>query len=511
VYEQFVAQQNMTVQQFEQNFRKQMLLTKLQNLVLEGMVVTPNEVEHEYRKREEKVKLEYVAFSPENFRSQVNPTPADLQAYFAKNTHAYQIPEKRSFSLIVLDEPKIAAQIQVSDEDLQRAYAQNRERYRTGERVRARHILLKTTEKPKEELPKIKARAEDVLKQLRAGADFAELARKHSEDPGSASNGGNLDWIVRGQTVKPFEDAAFSAQPNTLSNVIETQYGYHIIQVLERQQAKVTPFEEVRAQLADETKKQRVFDRMQTVADELRAALAKAPAEANQLAQKYGLNVIQVEAAAAGDPIPEIGVNADFSNALAATQQGGVTPIVQIGADKLAMAVVTGVTPGRAAKFEEVEAQVREAATASRAAELAKAKAAEAAGKVKAAGGDLRKIAKEYGLQVKTTTPFGRSDAPEGLGPAQYLAEAFTKDAGAMIAPVELGDQTIIAKVVERTPADMSKLPAAREQLVEAIKQRKARERDELFKEGLLASLIKEGKVKVYDDTVKRLVANYQG
>ena len=110
------------------------------------------------------------------------------------------------------------------------------------DRRRVRHILLKTADKPADELPKLQAKAEDLLKQLRAGADFAALARQHSEDTGSAAKGGDLDWVVRGQTVKAFEEAAFSLPLKQVSNVIKTEYGLHILEVLEKQEAHVKTF-----------------------------------------------------------------------------------------------------------------------------------------------------------------------------------------------------------------------------------------------------------------------------
>jgi peptidyl-prolyl cis-trans isomerase D len=424
---------------------------------------------------------------------------------------AYQMPEKRSFRMIVIDRAKIASQINIDDEELRRAYDMNRERYRTGERVRVRHILLKTTEVPEADRPKIKARAEELLKQVRGGGDFAELARKHSQDPGSAIKGGDLDWVLRGQTVKPFEDAAFSLKPNEISGVIETQYGYHILQVLEKEAAKVRPFEEVKDELAGERRSQAVNDRMQDVADQVRAELSRNPQNADQIAQKFGVTVIRVEEAGAGDPLPEIGAGAEVHSAVAATGKGEVTPVIQVGEDRLIAAVVDNITPARQANFAEVEQRVRDAYIAEKAAEIARQKAAEAAEKAKAAGGDLRSIAKAYGVEIKSPPAFGRDAAVEGIGPSSYFLEAFNKEAGALLNPVNLGDTTYIAKVTKREAADMSKLPAERETLVTAIKGRKARERDELFKEGLLSELVREGKVKIHDDTVKRLVASYRG
>ncbi len=240
-----------------------MLLTKIQNLALEGMIVTPEEVEREYRKKNEKVKVEYISLTPQKFLSQATATPEEVKNYFQQHRANYSIPEKRSYDLIVVDQERIAAGVNLGDDDLRKLYQSNQDRYRTPERVHARHILLKTTDRPKEDLPKIEAKAKDLLKQIKSGADFAELAKKNSDDPGSATKGGDLDWVVRGQTVPNFEKAAFALKPKETSDVIKTEYGFHIVQVLEKQDARVKPFDEVKKELAEEGKKRIVNDKIQ--------------------------------------------------------------------------------------------------------------------------------------------------------------------------------------------------------------------------------------------------------
>ena len=508
IYSQFLAQQNLTIPEFEANFRKQLLLSKLQSLALEGVMVTPDEVEKEYRKKNEKAKIDYIAITPAKYLSQVSATPQEVGAYFQQRRGNYMMPEKRSYDLIVIDEERIAATVNFTDEDLRKAYMTASERYRTPARVHVRHILLKTTDRAKEDAPKIEAKAKDLLKQIKGGADFADLAKKNSEDPGSAPKGGDLDWVVRGQTVPNFEKAAFSLKPKETSDIIRTEYGFHIIQVLEKQDARVKPFDEVKKELADESKKQVVFDKMQTAADQIRAALVKSPLQADAIAKKFGLTAIPVENAGPGDPIPELGVSAELSSAVTSIQKGDVTPVIQAGANRLAVAVLKSITPGRQSELNEVESDVRTAILREKATALAKQKATEAAEKLKASG-DIKQVAKAMGLEVKSSSEFGRDGAAEGLGPASYLSEAFSKPVGTVISPITLGDQTFLVKVTGKVEADMGKLAGERDQLVLAIKSLKARERDELFKDGVLTQLMKEGKVKMHENVIKRIIASY--
>ena len=241
--------------------------------------------------------------------------------------------------LLVVDQEKLSQSITVPEADLRRTYERNKDSYRVAERVHVRHILLKTTDVPKDQTSKIQAKAEGLLKQVKAGGDFAALAKKVSEDPSSAPKGGDLSWIVRGQTVKAFEDTAFSLKPNEISGVITTEYGFHILQVLEKQEAHLQPFDEVKGQLAAEMKKQLVFDKMQNLSDQARAALAKEPAAAERIASQLGVQYIKADKVGAGQPLPQIGPSPELQDALSSLRAGEVTPVVQVAPTKLAVAV----------------------------------------------------------------------------------------------------------------------------------------------------------------------------
>jgi len=205
--------------------------------------------------------------------------------------------------LVVVDPAKISENVAVSDAQVQRAYEANKEHYRTPDRVKTRHILLMTTGKSPEEEAKIKAKAEDLLKQVKAGGNFAELAKKNSEDPGSKDKGGDLDWVVKGQTVPEFEKALFALKPNEISGLVKTQYGYHIIQALEKQDAHLKTLNEVKPELTAELKTQLGQDTIQKSMDNAIAEIKKNPQQVDQIASQLKLNVVNVEKAGAGDPI----------------------------------------------------------------------------------------------------------------------------------------------------------------------------------------------------------------
>lgn len=499
-----------SVPDFENTIRTQLYLTDLQTVSNEGLLVTPLEVKREFDRRNEKVKINYISFDANKLKSQVKVTPAELQSYFNTVKAQFPVPETRSFELLIADPQKVAESIQVSDTQMQQFYNAHRDQFRTPERVKARHILLSTVNKPPDEVAKIKAKAEALLKQIKGGADFAELAKQNSDDPGSKANGGDLGWVVRGQMVKNFEAATFSLKPKEISDLVTTEYGFHIIQVLEKQDAHLQSFDEVKGQIADGLRKETLNDRVQNVADQARAELAKAPTAGQQIASKLGLTYEKVDKHKAGDPMPVIGSDKQVEDGLAGLKAGEVSPVMQAG-NRLLVAVIDSVTPSRPAELADVEPQVKERFEQYQAGKLATDKAQKAAELLKSNGGDLQAIAKANGLEVKTSDFFTRAGAIEGVGSASYFADAFVKPVGAAIGPVATGTQTVVGKIAEKQNPDPAKMAAERDSIVTELKQKKSDERIQLFHDSIVSQLTKEGKVKVHRDVVDRIMARYRG
>jgi peptidyl-prolyl cis-trans isomerase D len=510
-YTAMLAQQNTTISEFETDLRRQMLTSRLRNMIVDGIVVTPAEIEQAYRRKGEKVKVEYVKLTADKYRKDVQPTVAEEQEYFKANATKYQTPEQKALNVLIADPAKIAATLNPSDTDLEKVYNQNRESFRVPERVKVRHILLKTTEKPAADEPKIKAKAEDLLKQIRAGANFADLAKKNSEDAASANakNPGELpDWVTKGQTVPEFEKAAFSLKPGQTSDLVKTQYGYHIIQVLAHEDAHLRTFQEVKSELAEAWKKQRVNELMQNVIDQAQAALQKDPAHPEKVAAQFNMQSMAVANFQSGTPLPEVGSSPDFDQAIVPLKQGEVSQPVALQDNKVAIAVVTGVTPAHPAKFEDVQAQIANEIVQNRLTNIVQQRAQELFNAAKNEG-DLAKAAKAAGLDVKTSAEFDRAGTVEGVGAASYLESAFTRPDNSIIGPVQVPDGTVVAKVVQHIPADMAGLAAQRAAIRDEVKNKKARDRDALFSESVRQELVKKGKIKVHEPVIKRLITSY--
>jgi len=511
-YAAMLAQQDLSISQFEGDLRQQLLAGRLRAVALEGIVVTNAEIQAEYRKKNEKVKVQWVKLTAEKYKSEAQPMADDIQAYFKANSARYTIPEKKDIIYLLADPAKIQESLTPTDAELQAIYDKNKDSYRVPERIRVQHILLKTTDKPAADDAKIKAKAEDLLKQIRAGASFAELAKKNSEDDASAKNAKNPgelpDWVTRGQTVKEFEDTAFALKPGQVSDVVKTQYGYHIIKVLAHEDAHQRTFEEAKSDIATQWKKQQADDIMQAVADKAQAELQKEPLHPEVVAAKYHMQVNRVSGYEPNSPLPDVGTNPDFSAAVEGLKAGDVSEPVALSENKIVIAIVTSITPARPAKLEEVENQVRETLVQNRSAAALQKHAQDLFNAAKS-DADLAKAAKAASLEMKTSDEFSRTGSVEGLGSASYLQDAFTRPDGTFLGPISVADGMVVARVVEHIPADMSKLSEQAESIRTDVKTQKERDRDALFSEGVRETLVKQGKIKIHQPVLKRLIANY--
>ncbi|HTT63102.1 MAG TPA: peptidylprolyl isomerase [Bryobacteraceae bacterium] len=510
-YAAVLAQQNLTIPQFEDDMARQLLVNKIRDVAMEGTIVTPQEIEQEYKRRNDKVKLQWVKIAGDKYRSDIQVTPDELRKYYEANKPSYQIPEKRDLGILIIDQAKLEQTIQPTDADLLRVYNENKDAYRLPERVNVQHILLKTNDKDPKSDAAVKARAEDLVKQLRAGANFSEMAKKYSEDPGSASKGGEYDGVVRGQMVPEFEKAAFSLKVGEISDPVKTSYGYHILKVLAHEQAQLKPFAEVKAQLAADYKKQRVNDLMQQLSDKVQAALTKDPLHPEKVATDLGVQYVKADNVGAGDPLPQVGVNKDFEESISSLKKGEVSqPVVLTGNTKIAMAVCTNDYPAHPAAFEEVQGKVRDALINDKLNKLVDQKATQLVEKARANGGDLQAAAKAMGLEVKTSDAVDRAGAIEGLGSAGMFPDAFSKPAGTIIGPNGTAmDTKVVCKVVDKIPADMSALASQRTAIRDELKSEKERSRATLFEEGVRDTLTREGKIKIHQDVIDRLLASY--
>jgi peptidyl-prolyl cis-trans isomerase D len=503
-----LQQQGTTLADLKSTTARELLINRLETLVASGVVISSQEVEQEYHKRNDKVKIQYAMLMPANFQKEGEPTEAEIQTWYDNNKQSFLVPDKRSLAVIVLDPAKVGANIQITDAQLHSEYNNRQADFQTPERVQARHILLKADATND---AAVKTKAEALLKQIQGGADFAKLAKEKSEDPGSGANGGELGWIVKGQTVPEFEKAAFSLKVGETSGLVKTTYGYHIIQVEAHEQARVKPFDEVKAQLMSDLQKQSAGQLMQSLADKAIAGLRQDPSHPEKTAAAVGGTLVNVDNIQPNEPIPGIGVSKDLTDAVVALKKDEVTLGPAVLPDGRALiAVVTNLVPGHVGALDEVRNQVKDKATQAKLQKVLADKAAELVSKTQAMGGDLDKAAKSMGIVTKTSGDVGRQDAIEAVGTASSVPDIFTKPAGSVVGPTPLSGGQLVAKILSQTPADAAGLAAQRSKISDDLHQQKSRERATFFQQGLRDSMIASGKLKIHQDVIDRIIASYR-
>lgn len=509
IYRRVVENMGMTVPAFEQQRRDFMLSTRLEALEQQSVIVTDQEARAEYQRKNQKVGLDYIVFNPKDLASKVSKDPAAIKAYFDKNRAMFRTPEKRDGVLVTGSTAAFMQTAKVSDDQLRQTYQENIDSYRLPERVRVRHILIKTQGKPKSDDAKMKAKADDILKQLQHGGNFEELAKKNSEDPGSAIKGGELGWITHGQTVPNFEKTAFSLQPGQMSGVIQTEYGYHIIQVEEKQPARTQTFEEVKPQLLAEAQKQVAADDLKKAIDSAHNEIAKNPGQADAIAKKYNLQVYNLNNITNTSTLPDAS-SPDLLNAIFSTSKGGVTNVVNMDAQgKDAFAIVTNVTPAHNSDFQEVQAQVEQRYVDAQSESMAQSNAATAAANLRK-GDSLESVAKSFGLTVQNAAPFTVDGSVGSLGPASAFAAAFKDNTGAVIGPVAVQSGQAVAKVTQKVPADMSLFAKSKDSIVQSLTQQRQGVQGSLFRDSVVSELKRKGKIKTNQDNITRLTASFQ-
>jgi peptidyl-prolyl cis-trans isomerase D len=444
----------MTIEQFEQSLRKSLVLEKLRSAVTEWVTVPDTDVDREFVRRNDKVKLELVAFGADKFRSEVKVADEELAPYFEAHKEQYRIGEKRKIRFVLVDVDAMRASSRPTAREVERAYADSIELYSTPEQVRASHILLKTEGKKEDE---VKAKAEQMLKDVKAGGDFAALAKKYSEDEGSAKQGGDLDFFAKGRMDPAFEEAAFATAVGQVTDVVKSQYGFHIIKVTDKKAAATRTLDEVRPQIEDQLSWEKAGTKASDLAQSLEKQITK-PADLDTVGKANGLQAQESGFFAREEPILGLGPSPQAAAEAFSIESGKVSGAIRVSRG-WAFLTVTGSQPSRLPSLDEVKDRVKEDVTKQKARELALQKAKTVGATLKGAA-DWTKAAKAAGVEVKTTDLIAReSPLPEIGASAQVDAAVFGMAAGAVSDPIATDNAVVVVKVLERkqpTPAEIA-------------------------------------------------------
>ena len=378
-YKLLVGSQGLTPEMFEARVRSQISARQVFKGI-QGSGFTTNAVgDVALNAFLQKREVQVAVFDAASFASKVTLTDADLETYYKANQSLFQAPEQANIEYVVLDIEAIKKGITVSDEELKSYYEQNQARLATQEERRASHILITSPKgAPAAERDKAKAKAQALLDAIKkAPATFAEVAKANSQDPGSAVKGGDLDFFARGAMVKPFEDAAYALKKGDISALVESDFGFHIIQLTDIKSAKQRSFEETKAELIEDAKKQQAQKKFAEVAEIFTNAVyeqsdsLKPIADKLKLEVKTAVNVTRTAAVGATGAL----ANPKFLNAIFsadAIEKKRNTEAIELANKQLVSGRIAQYTAARTLPLAEVKDRVREKLLAVRSFELAK-------------------------------------------------------------------------------------------------------------------------------------------
>jgi peptidyl-prolyl cis-trans isomerase D len=494
----------MDVSEFEGLLRDEMLVDKFRQLVTDGITVSQPEIEQEFRWRNEKVTIAYALVKPTDLASSIHPSDSELSAWFAKNMSRYQIPEKRSARYALLDLSKLRASTTVSDDTLRAYYNSHIDEYKVENRAHVEHILFKTIGKTDAEIAEIHQKAEDVLKQAKHGANFEDLAKKYSEDDGTKAKGGDLGWIVDGQTVPEFQQAAFSLPKGSISDLVKTQYGFHIIKVLDRETAHTKTLEEVRDSILQTVLDQKVTTEADDISNQMAGAVRQSDRQSlDDLAKKFHLAVGETPAASVTDTIMPLGNSPQLHQMLFALHPGELSQPLQIDSG---FVIITpkNISQAHQATLAEVHDQVLADYQHEKSLALARSSAEELSKRVRA-GEDFDKVAASLGLTVKKSDPFARNGSIPDVGTSRQLASAFALPIGQTGTPIQSGENWVVFRTLSHEVPDPADLAKQAGDLRQELLQTKQNAAFEAFHTSLVNRLTQEGKLTINTDAVNRV------
>ena len=509
-YKQLLSQGGGTVESFEHDLRLDLLQRKLLTVISANAAVPDSAVEPAYKDQNTKVKFQYAVLKQDDVAKTIKPTDTELKAFYDANVARYtnSLPEKRQIKYFVVNEKSIADKVTIDPAEVQHTYSANQTAYRVPERVKVRHILIETPKPgadgkadPKA-VDVARAKALDVLKQLKAGGDFTQLANKYSNDPGNedpatkAKKGGELGWINKGQTVAEFEKVAFGQSKGQISDPVLSSFGFHIIQTEEKEDAHLQPLAEVKTAIEDTLRQQKTQAEMNKVSTEAEQLAQKQGLE--KAAAKYGAQVVQSNMAGHNDALPGIGPQPALMDAVfAATGKTG--PQSARTPQSTVVFQLEKIEPARTPAFEDIKDRVATEFRNQRGNDLLRRKTQEMSDRAHAQH-DLAKAAKEAGATLKTSELVSRTQQVPDIGSMSGPASAaFTLKQGEISGPLNLGNNQAVLQIMERQEPSTAdpEFAKQRDQLRERLAGEKRQEVLTLFLSDLGTRLEKEGKVKI--------------
>jgi peptidyl-prolyl cis-trans isomerase D len=506
-YNEFWQERNTTAAEVESQMKQKLLMDKLQDTVTAGAQVPTEDVQREFTKQNTQVKLAYAVVKGDEIAKTINPKESELKAYYDlhKAQYATPLPEKRKVRYIVIDFAKLQDQIKPTQQEVEDYYNKNLEQFRVPEEIKVSQIVIKVPPKADAKTDEAaKAKAEDILKQLRAGANFADLAKRYSEDEGTAQNGGSMGQFIRRSSAQgmgtEFEQA-FSIPTGQVSGVIKTEFGYKIMKVDDRHEARLKPLEEVKPLIQTQVASRNAQDQANKLADEVSKQAASEGLDA--AAAKNHLAVTESAWFGRDGSLPSIGTSSEFTDAVFRTKEK--SPPSQVGISTgYVIYQLAGVKPPVPPTYDDVRDKVVVDFKQEQTNSMAFKKAQELSDRAHKLN-DLPRAAKELGIAVETTSGFeGPTGEARDLGSLRGGASvAFSMKPGEISSPIRTeGKNMAVLSVVDRKEPTAADFAKSGDQIRETLLEQKRNEMLQLYTEGLKQTLEKEGKIKINQQQV---------
>jgi peptidyl-prolyl cis-trans isomerase D len=488
---------DMSVADFEESVKHDIILRRLQALITAGVTVSPQEVRDTYRKQNIKIKFDYAVITADDVSKTINPSDADLEAFFKKNAARYAsaVPEQRTISYFAFTASQIPGGApQPTQQEIEAYYNSHLADYQQPEQAKARHILISVAPNADAKTDAAaRAKAEMIQKQLQNGGSWNDLARKYSDDPGSKNAGGELGFFKRGQMVPEFDNAAFTQPINQIS-IVKSNFGYHVLQVEDRQQAHTQPLNEVLPQIQATLIRQRTADVEENFARQLASEAAK-----NGLAKTAAAHHLQLVST---PPVSRQGVIAalpDSSQVLAkafAARPGDAPQYAQTG-EGYAIFQVTGVQPAHAPAFADWKSHVLDDYREEQVPALLSQKTRELSEKAKDMN-DLAKAAKELGAKFESSDLVGQNGQVADLGAVGEIApQLFDMNVGAISGPIDTARTGVVARLTDKQEPSADEIQKNFDQTRDQLLDQRREQAFNVFVSTVLENYRKHGQIRV--------------
>ncbi len=488
---------NMSVPEFEDNVRKDIMIRRLQSLITAGVTVSPQDVRDAYRKQNIKIKFDYAIVSSSDLLKTINPSDSDLEAFFKQNAARYAkaVPEARKITYFAFTPSDIPGGLpQPTQEQIQQYYNDHLSDYQVPEQAKSRHILIKVAPGADAKTDAAaKAKAEDVLKQLRAGGSWTELAKKYSDDPGSKDSGGELGFAQRGRMVPEFDNAIFTQKIGDIE-IVKSQFGYHVVQVEDRQPKHTQPLNEVLPQIQATLERDASSQAQENYARTLTSEANRDGLE--KTAAAHHLEVVTTPPVEAGGVIAALPSSTDLLSKAFASKQGDPPQFAPTG-EGYAIFQVTGIQPAHAPTFADWKSHVLDDYRNQKLPVLVSQKTQELAEKAKAEN-DLAKAAKEVGATVKTSDPVSPTGQVPDIGDVSQVApQLFDMNVGAISGPITAERNGVVVKIDDKQEPSEDEIRKNFDQTRDEILEERRDDAFKIFLSGVMENYRKHNLIRI--------------